>query len=132
MEGVSQYDKDQFWNDILEIILPIGRIGMQKILETRGRVMHDDHVNFVPYFYLEKIETLFKKLVEPIDYKYEVAENIFKEFSTRVKLNHQLLEEWGELYKEINLEFYKNLRCLERSLSKKKRKQLAPYFRQLR
>ena len=120
MEAGSQYNKEQFWNDILEIILPI-----------RKRDMFDDTISFLPDFYLEKIETLFKRVVEPEDYKYEVPNELYKEFITRIKIKpyRQLLKEWEELHKEIYLEFYKTKVSLEkRATSERKKKQLAAHF----
>ena len=116
MEARLNYDEIQFWDGILELIIPIKKT--------------DAYENIIyPEEYRERLKTLFESVVEPEDYKYERRKELFKKFITRVELNRRLLMEWKELDKEINLEFYKMKRIQERVLSIKKRKQLAEHFR---
>ena len=117
MEARLNYAEEEFWDGILELILPNKKSDEYETLKV------------LPDVYRERIKTLFESILDSKDYKYERRKELFKKFITRVSRNHRLRTEWNELDKEIHLEFYKMKSSLERILSKKKRKQLAAHLR---
>ena len=109
MEARLNNDEIQFWEGIIEFIIPIKKTDEY------------ENLNIIPEEWVERFKTLFESIVDPEDYKYERRKELFNKFITRIKINnHRLYKEWEKLDKEINLEFYK-MRCsLERALKKKK------------
>ena len=116
MEARLSHDEQQFWEGIIELIIPI----------KKTDVYEYENINILPEECLERLKTLFESVVEPKDYKYERRKELFKNFITQVKINRPLYIEWNELDKQINIEFYKMKRSQERALSKKKAAQIRP------
>ena len=119
MEARLSHAEEEFWDGILELILPIKK----SVVYETFKVISD--VN------LERIKTLFGSILDSKDYKYERRKELFKKFITVVSRNRRLRAEWNELDREIQLEFYYKKRSLERILSKKESTNQAKSFYKL-